>query len=306
MPRYRGRHRPQSRLSSGKLLVPAAAAVTVTGVTAGAHLAQSAPAQSALTVNDSSKVTQAQPRANAAVAQPVNRVVAPAAERASRTAPRAAVSALRAGPDVDNDVRRDALKALAASPEATDHKVAEEPAPKAASASKSGASKASSSKASSSRTVSSTAGSSTAGSSSQAASSEGAEDRTGGAMHRPILAGHMTSGFGMRWGRMHEGIDYGAPIGTPLYAVASGTVTAVGSEGGLGQRVRIQLDGGPEVVYGHMSGFSSAPGQHVSAGEVIGYSGNSGRSTGPHLHFEVRYGGAAINPAGWLAARGLL
>lgn len=296
MPRYRGRHRPQSRLSSGKLLVPAAAAVTVTGVTAGAHLAQSAPAQSALTVNDSSKVTQAQPRANAAVAQPVNRVVAPAAERASRTAPRAAVSALRAGPDVDTDVRRDALKALAASPEAKDHKVAEEPAPKAASASKSGASKASSS-----RTVSSTAGSS-----SQAASSEGAEDRTGGAMHRPILAGHMTSGFGMRWGRMHEGIDYGAPIGTPLYAVASGTVTAVGSEGGLGQRVRIQLDGGPEVVYGHMSGFSSAPGQHVSAGEVIGYSGNSGRSTGPHLHFEVRYGGAAINPAGWLAARGLL
>ncbi|KYH43097.1 M23 family metallopeptidase [Branchiibius sp. NY16-3462-2] len=123
--------------------------------------------------------------------------------------------------------------------------------------------------------------------------------------------GRFTSGFGGRTSpggigsTNHKGNDFATSIGTPLRAVHSGTVTGVGWYGGLGMRVEIDLGGGTSVVYGHMSAFSTHVGQRVSAGEIIGYSGNTGNSTGPHLHFEVHLGGVPINPGPWMRARGI-
>ncbi|MFC6714878.1 M23 family metallopeptidase [Branchiibius cervicis] len=103
----------------------------------------------------------------------------------------------------------------------------------------------------------------------------------------------------------HKGNDFATPIGTPLRAVHSGTVVAVGWYGGFGMRVEIALGGGTSVIYGHMSAFSATVGEKVSPGEVIGYSGNTGNSTGPHLHFEVHVGGVAVDPGPWMRARGI-
>lgn len=123
--------------------------------------------------------------------------------------------------------------------------------------------------------------------------------------------GRFTSGFGARsspggiGSTNHKGDDFATPIGTPLRAVHSGTVVAVGWYGGFGMRVEIDLGGGTSVIYGHMSAFSATVGEQVSPGEVIGYSGNTGNSTGPHLHFEVHVGGVAVDPGPWMRARGI-
>ena len=123
--------------------------------------------------------------------------------------------------------------------------------------------------------------------------------------------GRFTSGFGHRsspggiGSTSHKGNDFATPIGTPLRAVHSGTVIAVGWYGGFGMRVEIALGGGTSVIYGHMSAFSATVGEKVSPGEVIGYSGNTGNSTGPHLHFEVHVGGVAVDPGPWMRARGI-
>jgi len=97
---------------------------------------------------------------------------------------------------------------------------------------------------------------------------------------------------------MHAGIDFGAPYGSPIYAVADGTVTFAGRHGGHGNYVRLQHGGGLDTGYGHMSRIAVAPGSRVRAGQVIGYVGSTGLSTGPHLHFEAYRGGHTINPAG--------
>lgn len=110
------------------------------------------------------------------------------------------------------------------------------------------------------------------------------------------VQGSITSYFGWRWGSYHQGIDIGAPAGTPIRAADSGMVSFAGWNGGYGYLVKIDHGGGKETWYAHMSKIAVSVGQKVSKGEVIGYVGSTGNSTGPHLHFEVRVGGTAVNP----------
>ena len=112
--------------------------------------------------------------------------------------------------------------------------------------------------------------------------------------------GILTSGFGYRWGRMHEGIDISVPEGTPIRAAASGTVIIAAYTGGYGNYTCIDHGGGLSTCYGHQSGYAVSAGSSVSQGDIIGYSGNTGSSTGPHLHFEVRVNGVAQDPLGYL------
>jgi peptidoglycan DL-endopeptidase CwlO len=117
------------------------------------------------------------------------------------------------------------------------------------------------------------------------------------------VEGTVTSGFGYRWGRMHEGIDISVPEGTPIRAAADGTVILMQSEyesGGYGNYTCIDHGGGLSTCYAHQSSFATSVGAQVSQGDLIGYSGNTGNSTGPHLHFEVRINGVATDPLGYL------
>lgn len=117
-----------------------------------------------------------------------------------------------------------------------------------------------------------------------------------------------TSGFGYRqdpkgWGtRMHEGVDMAGSYGTPVFATADGVVTYAGWENGYGRLIKIQHDFGLETRYGHLSQIRVSVGQRVSRGDRIGDMGNSGRSTGTHLHYEVRVNGAAKNPMTFIKA----
>ncbi|WP_107659983.1 M23 family metallopeptidase [Nocardia suismassiliense] len=117
--------------------------------------------------------------------------------------------------------------------------------------------------------------------------------------------GAFTSGFGSRWGTFHNGIDIAGPIGTPIYAVANGTVIDAGPAEGFGLWVRIRHDDGSITVYGHMYDFFVSRGERVPAGMQIARMGNRGDSTGPHLHFEVIVGGQHVDPRQWLALHGL-
>ena len=114
------------------------------------------------------------------------------------------------------------------------------------------------------------------------------------------VAGPVTSGFGVRWGRMHEGIDIAVPSGTPVRAAAAGTVIEAGWVSGYGNLVVVDHGNGIATAYAHNSAFAAAAGRQVAQGEVIAYSGSTGHSTGPHVHFEVRVGGAAVDPLGYL------
>ena len=111
-----------------------------------------------------------------------------------------------------------------------------------------------------------------------------------------------TSGFGQRWGRMHNGTDFAAPIGTPIYAPADGVVTFAGWSSGYGRLVKIQHEFGVETRYAHQNRIRVEVGQRVSRGDRIGDIGNSGRSTGPHLHYEIRVGGRPVNPMIYIRA----
>jgi murein DD-endopeptidase MepM/ murein hydrolase activator NlpD len=117
--------------------------------------------------------------------------------------------------------------------------------------------------------------------------------------------GLLTSAFGPRWGRMHAGVDFATGLGAPVRAAAEGTVATAGAEGGYGLTVRVHHADGAETVYAHLSSIEVAPGQPVGVGQDLGREGSTGRSTGPHLHFEVRYGGAPVDPATWLTDRGI-
>lgn len=118
---------------------------------------------------------------------------------------------------------------------------------------------------------------------------------------RPV-SGTVTSRFGSRWGSTHKGIDIGAPKGTPIKAAAGGTVTVAqyGYSGGYGNYVIISHGNGIQTVYGHCNTLNVKVGQKVSQGEVIATVGNTGRSTGNHLHLEIRINGVAQNPQNYL------
>jgi murein DD-endopeptidase MepM/ murein hydrolase activator NlpD len=112
--------------------------------------------------------------------------------------------------------------------------------------------------------------------------------------------GILTSGFGWRWGRMHEGIDLAVPSGTPVVASASGTVVVAGWLGGYGNLVVIDHGNGMATAYGHNTSVTVGYGQTVAQGQLIAYSGSTGHSTGPHVHFEVRVNGSPVDPLGYL------
>lgn len=113
-------------------------------------------------------------------------------------------------------------------------------------------------------------------------------------------SGVLTSTFGWRWGAMHQGIDIGAGTGTPIYASESGTVFYSGWMGGYGNLILIDHGDGRVTAYAHQSRLAVSGGS-VGRGQVIGYVGSTGDSTGPHLHFEVRVNGVAVNPMQYLS-----
>lgn len=136
--------------------------------------------------------------------------------------------------------------------------------------------------------------------SAQTGSSSGvAQAPSAGGLIWPVQ-GPITSPFGWRWGRMHEGIDIGVGYGTPIHAAAAGTVIYCGWEEGYGNLVVIDHGGNLATAYGHQSSIAVSCGQAVTQGQVIGYVGCTGHCTGPHLHFEVRVDGNPVDPLGYL------
>ena len=123
---------------------------------------------------------------------------------------------------------------------------------------------------------------------------------------KPASITLMSSGFGYRsdpftgGGAMHNGLDFKGPVGTPILAAAPGRIASVGWQGGYGQTIEIDHGQGIMTRYAHLSGFDARVGQVVAAGDKIGRMGSTGRSTGSHLHFEVRINGTAVNPRRFL------
>lgn len=118
---------------------------------------------------------------------------------------------------------------------------------------------------------------------------------------KPIAGGRFTSGFGRRWGRMHKGVDWACPVGTTVYASCAGTVIQASYNGGYGNNVVISHADGRLTRYAHNSKLLVKVGQKVEQGEPIALSGSTGRSTGPHVHFEIYIGGAAVNPLKYIS-----
>jgi len=136
----------------------------------------------------------------------------------------------------------------------------------------------------------------------EAAGGNSAPTASGSALMAPV-AGRITSPYGPRrhpilgFVRMHAGIDFAAPWGSPIHAVTDGTVVFAGLHGGHGNYVKLDHGGGIATGYGHMSRFAVSPGERVRKGQVIGYVGSTGLSTGPHLHYELYRNGQTVNPA---------
>jgi murein DD-endopeptidase MepM/ murein hydrolase activator NlpD len=132
-------------------------------------------------------------------------------------------------------------------------------------------------------------------------------------MRNPVKGGRYTSGFGarrhplLRYTRMHTGVDWAAPAGTPILAGGDGTVEMVGREGGYGNYIRLSHSNGFETAYGHLSQYAAGlrAGAHVKQGQVIGYVGSTGLSTGPHLHYEILVNNKFVNPMTIQVPRGL-
>ena len=117
----------------------------------------------------------------------------------------------------------------------------------------------------------------------------------------------LTSPFGMRWGTLHPGEDMGCPVGTPVMAMSKGKVTFAGYDGGYGNKIEITYWDGTVSWYGHLSSIKTHVGAQVMPGDVVGYSGSTGFSTGPHLHLEIHphQGAPPIDPLPWLKAHGI-
>jgi murein DD-endopeptidase MepM/ murein hydrolase activator NlpD len=131
-------------------------------------------------------------------------------------------------------------------------------------------------------------------------------------LRTPLDGARVTSGFGARfhpilgYNRMHAGVDFGAGIGTPVYAAGDGVVAEARWAGGYGRWLKIRHNGKFETGYAHLSGFAVKPGQRVRQGQVVAYVGNTGRSTGPHLHYEVMLNGQKVNPKGAKVPQGTI
>lgn len=117
---------------------------------------------------------------------------------------------------------------------------------------------------------------------------------------KPISGGTFTSGFKMRWGRQHKGVDWACPVGTAVKASCAGTVVSAGWASGYGYCVKINHADGRQTRYAHLSKILVSVGQKVSQGDKIALSGNTGRSTGPHVHFEILINGSQVNPLSYL------
>ena len=123
-------------------------------------------------------------------------------------------------------------------------------------------------------------------------------------LRTPVAAARITSSFGMRmhpllgYSKMHKGVDFGAPMGAPIFAAGNGVIADIGFKNGYGRYIRIAHNGTLATAYAHMSRFNADlyRGARVTQGQVIGYVGMSGRATGPHLHFEVLSNGQQVNP----------
>jgi murein DD-endopeptidase MepM/ murein hydrolase activator NlpD len=124
-------------------------------------------------------------------------------------------------------------------------------------------------------------------------------------MKTPINGARLSSGFGYRkhpilgYNKLHKGVDFAAPSGTPIFAAGNGVVEFAGKNGAYGNYVRIRHDGTFKTAYAHMKGFKKGiyDGARVKQGDIIGYVGTTGRSTGPHLHYEIIQNGEQMNPA---------
>lgn len=117
---------------------------------------------------------------------------------------------------------------------------------------------------------------------------------------KPIVGGTLTSYYGQRWGRLHAGIDWGISTGSTIMASCGGQVISAGWNGGYGYSILLQHADGRQTRYAHLSKILVSPGQYVQQGEKIGLSGNTGNSTGPHLHFEIIINGSTVNPLNYL------
>lgn len=123
----------------------------------------------------------------------------------------------------------------------------------------------------------------------------------------PVDIMKFSSGFGYRSAptrgasRNHKGLDIPGPVGTPIYATADGTIGRAQWVGGYGKFVEINHGNAVQTRYGHLSAMNVVPGQRIRKGDVLGYMGSTGRSTGSHLHYEVRIAGEAINPTAFLS-----
>ena len=123
-------------------------------------------------------------------------------------------------------------------------------------------------------------------------------------MKTPINGSKLSSGFGMRkhpisgYDKLHKGVDFAAPSGTPIFAAGNGVIEFISNNGGYGKYIRIRHDSTYKTAYAHMKNFKKGlyKGARVKQGDVIGYVGSTGKSTGPHLHYEIIKNGNQINP----------
>ena len=121
-----------------------------------------------------------------------------------------------------------------------------------------------------------------------------------GKFRNPFAAGMITSRYGTRSRGFHTGLDLAGSTGSPVYASDGGTVSFAGWSGGYGKVIKINHGNGYETYYAHLSSINVKSGQKVAKGEMIGRVGNTGNSTGPHLHFEIRLNGQTLNPAKYI------
>ena len=141
------------------------------------------------------------------------------------------------------------------------------------------------------------------------AAAEAKAEREGKRWVRPIHIWHITSGFGWRWGKTHDGIDLGAETGTPIYAMSKGTVIGSFYDSSFGNKVEIKYWDGSISWYGHMSRRIAQKGDTVMPGELVGLVGDTGHSFGSHLHFEMQkttVNDSPVDPLPWLRLHGLL